>query len=42
MAMDVCLDLKPKKELKFGGHGMSEYWYCKTWIYAYAPRYVYG
>ena len=38
MAMDVCLDLKPKKELNFGGHDMSEY--CRTWVYAYAPRYT--
>lgn len=36
--MDVCLDIKPKKELKFGGHDMSEY--CKTWMYAYAPKYT--
>mmetsp|Transcript_21828 Transcript_21828/g.35978 ORF Transcript_21828/g.35978 Transcript_21828/m.35978 type:complete len:395 (+) Transcript_21828:96-1280(+) len=38
MAMDVCLDLMPKKELKLGGHDMSEY--CRTWMYAYAPRYT--
>ncbi|KAK1742932.1 hypothetical protein QTG54_006529 [Skeletonema marinoi] len=38
MAMDVCLDLNPKKELNFGGHDMSDY--CRTWMYAYAPRYT--
>ena len=38
MAMDVCLDLKPKKELNFGGHDMGEY--CRTWVYAYAPKYT--
>lgn len=38
MAMDICLDLKPKKHLNFGGHDMSEY--CRTWMYAYAPRYT--
>lgn len=38
MAMDICLDLEPKKHLNFGGHDMSEY--CRTWMYAYAPRYT--
>jgi len=38
MSMDLCIDLKPKKHLNFGGHDMSEY--CRTWVYAYAPRYT--
>ncbi len=38
MAMDICLDLKPKKDLNFGGHDMSAC--CRTWIYAYAPMYT--
>ena len=38
MSMDVCIDLKPKKKLNFGGHDTSEY--CRTWVYAYAPRYT--
>jgi hypothetical protein len=38
MSMDVCIDLKPKKQLNFGGHDMSEY--CRTWVYVYAPRYT--
>jgi len=38
ISIDVCIDLTPKKELRFSGHDMEGY--CKTWIYASAPRYT--
>lgn len=38
IGIDVCIDLTPKKELRFSGHDMKGY--CKTWIYASAPRYT--
>ena len=38
MSMDVCIDLTPKKKLNFGGHDMKDY--CRTWVYAHAPKYT--
>ena len=38
VSMDLCVDLTPKEELKFGEHDMKGYGI--TWVYAYVPKYT--